>query len=313
MRRHGARLLQALGLALWCGGALAQAVEPLEVEQIAPGVYVHAGRQEDWLPRNGGDVANLGFIVGSRCVAVIDSGGSVAIGRRLRAAVAQATDRPVCHLVNTHAHPDHVLGNAAFGEGGAAVTVVASAKLPAALGARERYYLNAMQRDFGVPMTHAQIVYPSRTVDGTLEIDLGDRRLRLQSWPTAHTDNDLTVYDLQTKTLFLGDLLFVGHLPVVDGNLRGWLKVMDALRATDAARVVPGHGAWNRDVPAAFAAQQRYLEGLLRDTRSAIKSRITIRQAVESIRPSPGTDWLLVDEFHRRNVTAAYAELEWEE
>ena len=135
----------------------------------------------------------------------------------------------------------------------------------------------------------------------------------LQSWPTAHTDNDLTVYDARTRTLFLGDLLFVGHLPVVDGSLRGWLKVMAQLRSLDVALAVPGHGPASRDWPAALDAQQRYLEGLLRDTRAAIKSRIAIQPTVDAVKPAPGTSWLLVDRFHKRNVTAAYAELEWED
>ena len=51
---------------------------------------------------------------------------------------------------------------------------------------------------------------------------------------------------------------------------------------------------------------------LLADVRAAIKSRRTLSQAVADVGVSGG-DWLLVDAFHRRNVTAAYAELEWEE
>ena len=51
-----------------CAHALA-APSPLSVTQVQPGVYVHLGALEDWGPSNGGDVANIGFIVGSRCVA----------------------------------------------------------------------------------------------------------------------------------------------------------------------------------------------------------------------------------------------------
>lgn len=307
----------ASGLA-WVLPAAAQALPdrpPLVMQQIAPGVLVQYGVQEDWLPSNAGNVANLGFIVGQRCVAVVDSGGTPEIGQRLRAAVAQVTSLPVCYVIATHAHPDHILGHSAFLDAGSPPPqFVASARLAAALSGRDRAYRNAMLRDFRITLPADAIVYPTLPVSGTLQIDLGGRLLRLQAWPTAHTDNDLTVWDEQTRTLFLGDLLFVGHIPVLDGRLNGWLQVMDELQAMPAARAVPGHGAASSDWPAMLAPQRAYLQMLRDRTRAAIRERQTLKQAVESIGlPAGGTPWLLADLFHRRNVTAAYAELEWEE
>ena len=282
--------------------------------QVRPGVFVHVGALEDWAPADGGDVANLGFIVGSRCVAVVDTGGTPGVGQALLAAIERTTPLPVCYVINTHAHPDHVLGNVAFTD----VTLptprfVASAAFARTLGAREPYYLNALRRDFGIPASAATIVYPTIGVAKTLDLDLGDRILSLRAWPTAHTDNDLTVLDLRTRTLFASDLLFVQHLPVLDGSLRGWMAVMADLRRLDVATVVPGHGPASNDWPAVMDAQAAYLGGLLRDTRAAIKSQLTIQQAIERIGVPPGTTWVLTDRFHRRNVTAAFAELEWED
>jgi quinoprotein relay system zinc metallohydrolase 2 len=291
--------------------AAAAPAEPLAVDEVAPGVFVHVGAVEDWVPGNGGDVANLGFIVGTRCVVVVDSGGTPEVGRRLRAAVERATRVPICHVINTHQHPDHVLGNVAFAGDG--VGFVGHAKLGAALAARAPYYLNALQRDFNITMAREDVIYPSVTVSQTLELDLGDRMVELRAWPTAHTDNDLTVYDRRTRTLFLSDLLFVSHMPALDGSLRGWLKVMAEVRRLDVALAVPGHGAVSTDWPGVLAAQQSYLEMLLRDTRAAIKNRQTIQQAVDQVGRDAASSWQLADRFHRRNVTAAYAELEWED
>src|SRR6185295_4455706 len=120
---------------------------------------------------------------------------------------------------------------------------------------------------FGTSMSHEQIVYPTQTVATTLELDLGGRSITLQAWPTSHTDNDLTVYDARTRTLFLSDLLFVGRLPVLDGSLRGWLRSMAALRPMAVAVAIPGHGPPGTDWPAALDAQQAYLQALLDGTR----------------------------------------------
>jgi quinoprotein relay system zinc metallohydrolase 2 len=214
-------------------------------------------------------------------------------------------------VIDTHAHPDHVLGNAAFA--GPDTRFVASAKFNAALAARERYFLNALARDFGVTATHDAVVYPTLAVEGTRELDLGERVLVLQAWPTAHTDNDLTVYDRRTRTLFASDLLFAQHIPVVDGNLRGWLAVMKDLAAIDVTRVIPGHGPIGTEWPEALKPQQEYLEALRRDTRAAIKAGKTLPQAVDSVGIAAASHWQLTDRFHRRNVTAAFAELEWED
>ena len=300
--------------ALLQAGAAAQGSTdpaPLDVAEVAPGVHVHTGRLEDWLPGNGGDVANLGFVVGSRCVAVIDTGGTPELGRRWRAAIERATRLPICYVFDTHAHPDHVLGNAAFA--GPDTRFVASAKFNAAMSAREPYYLRALERDFGIRVAHEAIVYPTLAVDGKREFDLGGRVLVAQAWPTAHTDNDLTVYDRATRTLFASDLLFVQHIPVVDGKLRGWFAAMPELARIDAALIVPGHGPIRRGGSDAWAPQQEYLGTLLRETRAAVKSGKTLSQAVDSVGVDAASGWQLTERFHRRNVTAAFAELEWED
>jgi glyoxylase-like metal-dependent hydrolase (beta-lactamase superfamily II) len=100
---------------------------------------------------------------------------------------------------------------------------------------------------------------------------------------------------------------------VLDGSLRGWLCTMERLRALEVATLVPGHGPVSHDWPAALDAQRIYLQDLLQTTRAAIDQRWTLQQAVERIGAPAGSGWALVDAFQRRNVTAAYAELEWEE
>ncbi len=288
---------------------LAQA-DVLVMDQVAPGVYVHHGVHQEVAPGNGGGIANVGFVVGDQAVAVIDTGGSAAFGSRLRDAVRQVTNLPIRYVINTHVHPDHIFGNAAFKTDGA--DFVGHAKLPRAMAARGAHYMQFLTDTLGDAADGTTVVPPTVTVGGTMEIDLGDRILRLVARPVAHTDNDLTVYDVTTGTLWLGDLLFMDRVPVVDGSLKGWLAVMADLRGTEAARVIPGHGPVSAPWPAALDAQDRYLRILLKEIRAEIAGGGTMEKAVERVGRSERHKWRLFDIYNPRNIVTGFTQLEWE-
>lgn len=283
---------------------------PLTVTAVAEGVYVHQGVHEESGPGNLGAIANIGFVVGRDAVAVIDTGGSAAVGRRLRAAIAAATPLPVRYVINTHVHPDHILGNAAFRAD--APEFVGHRALPDALARRGPHYLEAARRDIGEGAASTELVPPTATVADRRDIDLGGRVLTLQAYPTAHTDNDLTVLDTATGTLWTGDLLFVERVPAIDGSARGWLAALDRLAAVRAVRVIPGHGPVTTDWPGALADLRRYLTTLVEDIRALQRRHATIEQAMDQAGAAERGRWTLFDAYHRRNVAATFTELEWE-
>jgi quinoprotein relay system zinc metallohydrolase 2 len=287
----------------------------LALREIAPGVLVHVGAVAVASAGNAGDIANLGVIVGTRCVAIIDTGGSAKVGQGLRDAIAARTGTPVCYVINTHAHPDHILGNGAFDDPVARPEFIGHARLGPAIAARGGNYLAAARRDLGAAAGATTLVAPTRTVDGRTELDLGERRIELTAWPTAHTDQDLTVLDPTTGVMFMGDLVFEGHLPVVDGNLAGWLAAHERLATMSVAIAVPGHGEPG-PLASLLGPQRAYLLDLRDRVRAAIRERQPLAATVDSLARLPATEgsgWQLVDDFHRRNVTAAYAELEWDD
>lgn len=304
----------ALALGLLGGGVAAVAREPdppLPVTEVAPGVFVFQGAHEEATAANLGGIANLGFVVGGTAVAVIDTGGSAAEGRRLLAAVRQRTALPVRYAVDTHFHPDHALGNAAFA--GPDTTLVGHANLPRGLAARADTYLDGLRRTLGDAAAGTEIVEPTLLVRDRLSLDLGGRTLALKAWPPAHTDADLTVLDSATGTFFAGDLVFLQRVPAIDGSLRGWLDAIAGLRReAGIARVVPGHGPASASWPDALDDEERYLRLVLTETRAALAARRSLDQAVATVARSERGHWLLFDDYNDRNVATAYTELEWE-
>jgi quinoprotein relay system zinc metallohydrolase 2 len=282
---------------------------PLDVREVAPGVFVHFGVNALMTAENQGATANVGFVVGDDAVAVIDTGGSLREGRRLLATIRNVTMKPIRYVINTHAHPDHVFGNAAFL--GAAAIFIGHHNLPRALTLRGSYYLEGFRRSMGSMLDGVELVAPQRVVETDVTLDLGNRALKLRAWATAHSDSDLTVLDETTGTLFAGDLVFLEHVPVIDGSLRGWLTALKVLAGISATRVVPGHGPM-AEWPAALANERRYLERMAQDVRGMIKSGTPIAQAAATAGMSEKSQWELFEEYNARNATAAFAELEWE-
>jgi len=281
---------------------------PLVVSEIAPNAYVYFGAIALMTAENDGAIANIGFVVGSDAVAVIDTGGSVHEARRLMSAIRRITDKPIKYVINTHAHPDHVFGNAAFE---APTVFVGHHNLPQALATHAAFYLDSFRRRMGSVIDDVKIIAPTLTVDHELKLDLGHRILTLRAWRTSHSDSDLTVFDEAAGTLFAGDLVFVQHIPVIDGSIRGWLKTIDELAEIPAKRVVPGHGPVS-EWPGALVAERTYLERVASDCRALIKRGVALADAVQTAGASEKSHWQLFDEYNARNATAAYSELEWE-
>ncbi len=283
----------------------------LSVDEIAPGLFVHFGDHQIPTPENHGAIANIGFIIGNNCIAVIDSGGNPQQGLALKKAIRKKSSLPICYVINSHVHPDHVFGNSAFK--GPGVKFVGHSKLARAMQLRAAFYLARAEEQIGVQLKPSDIVLPDMQVKDKLELDLGDRKLVLTAHPTAHTDNDLSVYDGNTDTLWLSDLLFLQHLPVVDGSLKGWLKVLEQLEQRSVKIVVPGHGPIVTDWPKGMQTQKDYLQMLLDEVRMMISEGKTIEQAIATVGQQAKGQWRLFDQFHRKNVTTAFAELEWED
>ncbi|MGZ0784699.1 quinoprotein relay system zinc metallohydrolase 1 [Pseudomonas saponiphila] len=235
----------------------------LKPRQIAAGTWLLEGSTDNFAKANGGNIVNTGFIVTDSGVVVIDSGPSKRYGEALRRAIAATTDKPVIQLLLTHHHPDHVLGNQAFGD----VPIGALAGTSDLLRQQGDAMAENMYRMVGDWMRGTEVVLPTQVLEpGTLEV--GGHRLRLLGL-SGHTGADLAILDENTGVLFAGDLVFYERALTTPNSpgLAVWLKDLDTLQALPWKLIVPGHGPLATDA-APFAQMRDYLgwlDGLMRD------------------------------------------------
>ncbi|WP_150524093.1 quinoprotein relay system zinc metallohydrolase 2 [Roseibium sediminis] len=281
----------------------------LALSKVSDGVFVAKGLIEEPSASNKGNVSNIGVVIGETSIAVIDSGGSRAIGEDLYRAVTSLSPLPVSHVILTHMHPDHVFGASVFAESGA--RIVGHPNLQRALQDRQEAYLAGFSDLIGNPGFIGTSIPSIESAEPV--IDLGGRRLTLTFWPNAHTATDVTVFDEKSSTFFSGDLVFHDHAPALDGSLKGWQTVLANIQKTaNIQNLVPGHGGPVLSVSEGTNPLQHYLEVLETDTRTALKHGERIGDAVEHIGRSEADKWALFELFNTRNATVAYTELEWE-
>jgi quinoprotein relay system zinc metallohydrolase 2 len=304
-------LMISLSMLAMLGCAHAKTVQnDFTIEDIGDGIYVHHGVHVDIDEGYRGDICNASFIVGSKGVAVIDTGGSIKVGNQLRDAIKKVTDKPILYVINTHVHPDHIYGNAAFLVDKPAF--IGHEKLATAMELRREQYAKLNAKLLGEDAKGSELVKPTIAVKTTLELDLGDRKLTLMAHPVAHTNTDVSVLESKSSTDFTGDLLFIERTPVLEGDIKGLIAELEKLKSQPIKQVVPGHGSVTKDWKLAIENEQRYLNALLSDIRAAIKAGKSMNDTMDTAAAGEKDKWQLFEIANRRNVNIIYPALEWE-
>jgi len=289
--------------------ALAAEFAPLQ--QIAPGVFVQRGADQAPSTANRGAVANLGVLVGTTGVIVVNTGSSAAHGAALLAAVARLTDRPVVLAIDTQASPDQVLGNVAFRARG--IPVLAHRATDGFMHEHcDSCIADVKATADNDALDATKVAWPSRLIDGSQSISAGGRMVRILYFGWAERPGSLAVLDPKSGVLFAGNLASFEVVPQTHlGRLDNWIAALGELQDLAPAIVVPGHGPPG---PSAQLAQMRgYLQGLLDGVRAAYQRGDGLMETVEGLQLPEYRGWALYDSHHRRNVHFAYLLVEQED
>lgn len=285
--------------------AVAGAPDP-EVVPLSARVFALVGPEE--LPNrdNRGFVGNSVLIVGERGAVLVDSGFTHELGLHLRRAVARITPKPVTHVINTHPHGDHFLGNSAFPE----ATIISSERCRDIVAREGRAAVALIERLTGAPAANTVPIPATQTYPENSQSNVTLNGIRMTLWVPAgsHTPGDMLVHLPDDNVLIAGDVLSSGAVPNLrDGNTEAWLATLKQAQQLPFKSAVPGHGRpMPRDEVAAFArrlaelyagVEAGYRQGL---TDSEVRARLDL------------TEWRRLKRFDEMglNINHVYVEVE---
>ena len=211
-------------------------------------------------PDGGWGWSNAGLVVGDGASLLVDTLFDLRLTREMLEAMAPVrAAAPIATVVNTHANGDHCYGNQLVG--GTQIAAEIRAEIVASTATAQEMGevspamlagLNAAAGEVGdmfrgffgaFDFTGIELTRPTRTFDGELELEVGGRAVTLLEVGPAHTRGDTLVYVPEARTVYTGDILFIGGTPIVwAGPLANWIAACDRMLAMDVATVVPGHG-----------------------------------------------------------------------
>ncbi len=225
-------------------------------------------------------------------------------------------------VVNTHANGDHCYGN----------QLVADANIIASLRTAEE--MNDLPpQQFAALMQHAPemgqagefalhafgpfdfnnitLTPPKQTFEGQMSLKVGDKKVHLMEVGPAHTRGDTMVYIPADKTIFTGDILFIGGHPIVwAGPVSNWIRACDIILGLDVETIVPGHGPITDKK--GVSEVKSYFEYIYAEARKRYEVGMSSLQAAKDIPLGRFSSW---SEGERMavNVNSIYRELSGEQ
>jgi cyclase len=203
-------------------------------------------------PDGGWGWSNAGLIVGDGASLLVDTLFDLRLtAQMLHAMDALTTSAPIVTLVNTHANGDHCYGNQLVDASEIIASVATAHEMtevtpamlaalvaaPGEVGSLFRSFFGAFEFD-GI-----EVALPTRTFERRLDVEFGGRAVELIEVGPAHTRGDTIVYVPDARTVYSGDILFIGGTPIVwAGPLSNWVDACDLMLGMDIDVVVPGHG-----------------------------------------------------------------------
>ncbi|MBO9580429.1 MAG: MBL fold metallo-hydrolase [Sphingobium sp.] len=268
------------------------------VHDIGDGVYGYVQPDGTW------GWSNAGLISAQGQTLLIDTLMSRTLTRAMLDDFARVPGGArIDRLVNTHANPDHFVGNGLV-EGAEIIATretaaemakfdpIQFASLPdnwEKMGDAGAFLYETMGRKFDWSDLNS-VAMPTRTFEKRLSIAVGDTPVELIDLGPAHTSSDTIAWLPRQRVVFTGDLLFnEGHPIMWDGPIENWIAACDYIIALEPEVVVPGHGPIADSQ--AVANLKAYFEYVRDETRKRFDAGLGWKDAARDINLTEFRGW----------------------
>jgi cyclase len=287
------------------------------LHDLGAGCYAYLQPDGSW------GLSNAGLVTDSGRTLLVDTLFDLRLTAEMLDAMRRASPAAasIGILVNSHSNGDHTFGNRLV-EG---ARIVASRRCAEEMVDAGPERLAAMMRmaragELGSTGSYLERIFgrfdfagvdrhplPTETFDGSLDIQVGGKLVRLIEVGPAHTGGDVIVHVPADRVVYTADILFIGAHPVAwTGPIANWIRAIDLVLGLDVEVVVPGHGP----IPSRqqILDLREYWEHLLGACRARFEAGQPAREAARELASGPYAGW---GEAERLivNVLAIYREL----
>ena len=302
------RIFLTLLILTFANAAYAQAKIPEpKVVKINERVYALLGPMGLPSQHNQGYMVNSTVIIGDQGVILVDSGGTDVVGKHLAKAIAKITPKPVTHIINTHHHGDHHLGNISF----KGAQILSSEQCRELVVKTGEEWVQIMESMVGRKFPNTRPVPAMVTFQAESSNDRSLQGVKMLLWVPrgSHTPGDMMVYLPDDKVLIGGDILVNTTTPVMrDGHVGNWIAALAKVQDFKAAAIVPGHGPLM--TMAEVAKMYRLLAGFYTGVEAGYKKGLNDSEIRDTLDLS---EWKKLKEYEANmggNISRAYLEVE---
>jgi glyoxylase-like metal-dependent hydrolase (beta-lactamase superfamily II) len=284
---------------------------PLEVQKVTDGVWAIVGPFEQRNAENLGNNATFGLVETSEGAVLIDPGGSALGAAMIDAEIQKITGQPVVYVIDTGGQDHRWIGNSYWRKKGAKIIASKDAVIDQqSRGSMQMTMLSQLVGTEG--MAGSEPVTADITFDDAYALELGGVTFDIRHTGAAHTPGDSFVWLPNSKTVFAGDIVFVGRmLGVLDfSSTSEWLHAFDSIADLNPEHLVPGHGP-STTLAVARADTYDYIVNLRNQMQAYIGNGGDIIGSVDVDQSK--FDYLeLYDGLAKRNAQTVFEHMEWE-